>query len=284
MSTLHDWVQSTPIWALSLGLFALMFVAAVAGSQISLRMVSRTPDTWTGNDAQEGYALSAVLGLLALMVGFTYALAVDRFEERRRLVLDEANAVSVAFFNTQLLVEPYRERGSRLLISYTENKIALARATSWAQAASLSARDEHITAELWTLAAQAYPSIRDYDFSTAYLNSINRVIELDLARKASRALSVPSLAIALLVIYLIAAAGMLGFVMKGSGGRFVSTFLLVLLNLSIMLVIDIDRPVSGAVNESQMPMEVLRDTILARSPVQPAPARPGDMPRADPAP
>src|SRR6185369_9708742 len=104
--------------------------------------------------------------------------------------------------------EPYRERGSRLLIAYIDNKIALAKVTSWSQAAPLSSKGERITAELWKVAAQAYPTIQEYDFSTAYLGSIQQVTELNLARKASRALHVPSAAVALLVIYLIVAAGM----------------------------------------------------------------------------
>jgi hypothetical protein len=61
--------------------------------------------------------VSAVLGLLALLLGFTFAMAVDRFEQRRTLVLDEVNAISTAYLRTQLLQAPHRERIGKLLTS-----------------------------------------------------------------------------------------------------------------------------------------------------------------------
>ena len=260
---LQDWVHSTSTPALGAWLFAAMLVAALLGGFVKRRLAATGEEGWAGNEAQEGYALSAVLGLLALLVGFSYALAVDRYEERRQLVVEEANAVAVAFLHTRLLSEPHRERGLRILSAYLDNRIELGRAMSHDVARPLLRRDEQLVSELWRAAEAAYPTIRDYDFSTAYLAAVSRVVEVDVARKEARSVHVPFAAVALLTIYLIVAAGMLGFVMKGTGGRMVSAFLLVLLTLSILLVIDIDRPVRGAVNESQAPLLSLRGTLAA---------------------
>ena len=75
-------------------------------------------------DNQEGYIVSGVLGLLALMLGFTLAMAVDRFDTRRVLVLQDANAIGTTYLRAQLLDEPHRSRISRLLVDYTDNRIA----------------------------------------------------------------------------------------------------------------------------------------------------------------
>ena len=73
----------------------------------------------------EGYVVSAVLALMGLLLGFTFALSVDRFETRRALVLQEANAIGTAYLRSQALTEPHRSRMSKALVDYTNNRIAL---------------------------------------------------------------------------------------------------------------------------------------------------------------
>ena len=45
----------------------------------------------------------AILGLLALLLGFTFALAVQRYETRRTLVVEEANAIGTTFLRADFL-------------------------------------------------------------------------------------------------------------------------------------------------------------------------------------
>ena len=60
----------------------------------------------------------AMLGLLALLLGFTFAMAISRFEVRKQLVLDEANAIGTTFLRAQLLPQPQRQELSNLLRQY----------------------------------------------------------------------------------------------------------------------------------------------------------------------
>ena len=57
-----------------------------------------------------GYTVSAIIGLLGLLIGFTFALASERFDTRRSLVVDEANAVSTTWLRQQMLEDPWRSR------------------------------------------------------------------------------------------------------------------------------------------------------------------------------
>jgi hypothetical protein len=56
-------------------------------------------------------------------------------------------------------------------------------------------------------------------------------------------------------------AGVLGYVLKGTRGRLAGLFLLALLTLSLLLILDIDRPTLGGIAESQRPMEQLRTSL-----------------------
>jgi ABC-type Fe3+ transport system permease subunit len=48
----------------------------------------------------------AILGLLALLLGFTFAMSMSRYDKRKQMVLEEANAISTTFLRTQLIPEP----------------------------------------------------------------------------------------------------------------------------------------------------------------------------------
>ncbi|HEY0282010.1 MAG TPA: hypothetical protein VGC27_05250, partial [Rhizomicrobium sp.] len=60
--------------------------------------------------------------------------------------------------------------------------------------------------------------------------------------------------------------GVLGFVLAGSRAQLAAGFLLLLLTLSLLLIIDIDRPTIGGIRESQSPMEQLRNSLKSQPP------------------
>jgi hypothetical protein len=57
--------------------------------------------------AQIGGIQGAVLGLLALLLGFTFAMAVNRYEARREFVVEQANAIGTTFLRASLLPEAH---------------------------------------------------------------------------------------------------------------------------------------------------------------------------------
>ena len=259
--------NTMPLWALGLLVFVMMSAAAFLGTSVRTKWEKRraeAPDNDDESGTHEDYIVSAVLGLLALLMGFTFALAVDRFDARRELVRDEANAISVAYLRAQLLEEPHRERTTRLLTQYLDNRIALAR-TRAPQNRPLLARNDALMAAYWAATMQAFPSIRGYDWSSSYLDSVNRVTELDASRKVARLARVPPAVFAVLIIYMITSAFVLGYVLRGRIGRMAAGALLALFTIALMLIIDIDRPIGGRIDESQAPMELIRQQIIAQS-------------------
>src|SRR5262249_6207064 len=143
------------------------------------------------SDGQEGYIVSGVLGLLALMLGFTLAMAVERFEARRLLVLEEANAIGTTYLRSQLLAEPHPTRLSRLLVDYTDNRIVLATAPRDDVPRLLAKNDQFLT-DLWAATSAAFETIKGLDFSSSYLETMNHMIDLDASRKAARLAHVPT--------------------------------------------------------------------------------------------
>ena len=280
------WLSSSSIIEVGGALIVVLFLAAIGGTATRAVRDKRLGPAHA--DTQEGYIVSAVLGLMALLLGFTFSLAVDRYDARRARVLDSANAVGTAYLQTQLLGEPHRSRISSILVRYVDNAILFAKAKP-GQVAPLAAQDDQILTELWQATAAGFDSIRGIDFSSTYVASINNMIDMDGARRAVRRAHVPSQVFFVLFVYFGVTAGVLGYVLTGPKGRAMAFFLLVLMVLSLMLILDIDRPNVGTIREAQTPMEDLQKSMKRwqpdlfdrwRTPVaaMPAPPRAGQEP------
>ena len=132
------------------------------------------------------------MGLLALLVAFTFSIALERFDTRRVNVLNEANAIGTTYLRAQLLDEPHRARVSKLLAAYTDTRVALATAHRGPEQRALLATSDRLLVDLWTATVAAFPSIRAYAFSHSFVDTMNNLIDMDAARKAGRQAHVPS--------------------------------------------------------------------------------------------
>ena len=83
--------------------FALMLTAIEAGFRLGRKFEARTPENVK---SQISTVEAAILGILALLLGFTISMAVSRFEIRKQLVLEEADAIGTSSLRAQLLPAP----------------------------------------------------------------------------------------------------------------------------------------------------------------------------------
>ncbi len=92
-------------------IFAVSVVVILAASEIGrrygVRVVARSGDNVS---TLEG----ALLGLLSLLIGFTFAMALARFEARRDALLDDANAIGTTALRARLLPQPYSTKSLNL--------------------------------------------------------------------------------------------------------------------------------------------------------------------------
>lgn len=250
----------TPIWLIAMSVYVGMIVAAFIGWRLHKR--SKVEET-SRTSSEEGYVVSSVMALLALLIGFTFSLAVDRFDSRRQMVIEEANAIGTTYLRTQLLEEPHRTRISELLARYTENRLTLSHLEADEGQENLLAQNDAISADLWSATRAAFPSVQTRPLSSAYINSMNAVFDMDAARQQARRSHVPAEVLLLLIAYQFIASGVLGYALVGRRGRITAALLLLLYGSSLVLVIDLDRPNRGGIRESQLPMELLMETIRA---------------------
>lgn len=202
--------------------------------------------------------------LVSLLLGFTLALAVPRFTERRSLLIDEAVSIGTTYLRAGTLPEPYRTHSRQLLREYVDARLDLDNTSLNAnQLDEASRRAKRIQTELWGEVLVFSQSDRSAIAAT-YINTLNQTIDLHDKRIASMENRIP-LSIWLLIcsVALIAVFAR-GLTLKR---RFWLTLVLAPITIAIVvsLVADLDTPSSGLIRLDQRAMQRLKADLSNES-------------------
>ena len=246
--------DNLPLWTAWPILLAILLLAAGLGFR-SFAWLARKADASIEGPGPDTL-LGATLGLLALLLGFTFSLAMQRNEDRRDLVIQEANAVTTSWLRIQALDEPGRAQVANLFRQYVDARIDWSNVEDDRGMSAALARSDRVRAALWpaaTAALRTSPGVNDSD---SMLNPLNAAFDAAASRVALRADRLPEHIVNLMLLYTIISAALIGWRLGGAGQRYrVATFLtLLLLTLAITAIVDLDRPRSGNIMISQKPL------------------------------
>ena len=249
-------LDAIPLWGLYPITVGLVLLAAEAGFLLGRRHRLRSQEE--AQKAPVGEIVAAMLGLLALLLGFTFSLAASRFDMRRSLVLDEANALGTAWLRAGLLPEPQRGEGRRLLHQYLEVRLGV---VDPEKVAEIIGRSEELQDQLWAEAEALGQSQPGSVMTGMYIASLNEVFDLH-AKRVSYGLRVRVASIIRAALYLVAvlAIGAIGYHGGMAGCRQMRVVLPLALTFSavLLLIADLDRPQEGLFRVSHASLEDLR--------------------------
>ena len=242
---------------LRINLFVLLIASVLcflAVIEVGFRLGRREKELRDdGTGAHVGALQTALLGLLALLLGFTFAMSVSRFEIRKALVAEEANAIGATFIRARLLPEPHRQGVRHLLNEYVAARLAFnedrdERALMAAEAATF-----RMQRELWAHTVGAAAQEPTSEPVALFIQSVNEAIDKREAIRAARDNYVPETV--LFLLFAVTAVS-LAFIGYGSGltgrRRFVPNAVFALLiALVLTIILDLDRPRRGLIRVSQ---------------------------------
>lgn len=254
------WLAQSSILAISAGSLVVLLAAFALGSWLHARSFGAGKAT-SLEQGQEGLIVSGVMVVLGLLLGFTFSLALDRFEQRRMLVVTEANAIGTSYLRAQLLDEPDRTRISQLLVSYTDNRIRLGTALSSQDKKALLAKNDGLLTQIWAAVSAALDTPKGKSIATPLTLSFNELIDLDTERKVARTAGIPALVLLMLYLFIVVAAGVVGFVLSGRRQKVMALVMFGLFWLTMTIIADLIRPTSGTILESQQPMLMTRKLL-----------------------
>jgi hypothetical protein len=204
--------------------------------------------------------LAAAFGVVALLLAFSFQLSVTRFDERRAVLVREANAIGTTILRTELLDPATRTTVRAKLKDYVKARIDVSGAgVDQAAAAAAEQRSDALQSDLWRLAMTT--ARRDPRSTTTplFITTLNEMIDLSGEQKAVLAAIIPEpIIITLLVIVLISGL-LLGIHFGRTGKRGPAVFVLfaVMLGLVIGIILDMDRPQHGLIKIDLAPLRDL---------------------------
>ena len=219
---------------------------------------NRTPEEKEG---PTGMIVGSILALMAFLLAITMGMATDRYDTRRGLVMDEANAVGTAYLRAGYLPEPTATQSRELLGRYITLRIG---PDNVEQAKVQVAQSRELLVELWAIAAELAREDPTSPLLALYVDAVNEVIDVENMRaNAGINVRVPDTVMLLLFVGSVLTLGMVGLSAGLTGRRSLLTAvaMIVVLGAVITLIVDIDRPEGGSVTVSQQPIIELADQI-----------------------
>jgi hypothetical protein len=243
LPTMHAW-----FWGLLF--FGLILVAGEAGFRLGRRSrVRHQQETRKLIDSVE----VAVLGVLGLLLAFSLVMAVSRFDRRRDLVLEEANAIHASYWRSQLIPAPEGPALAGLLLQYVDAQVHYFDAGVDPGRLEVSReRTARLQTDLWSQAQAAAQKDSRSIPTGLLLQSLNQTFELENSRWTELQIHVPTGVIGVDVI-----VGLLaGYNFGVAGNRnLISWFLLAVCIATVLAVIvDLDQPRQGLIQVDQRPL------------------------------
>jgi hypothetical protein len=247
-------------WAVLILTAVLLLVIAEIGFRLGLRLHASKSE---GRKKQIGGIQAAVLGLLGLLIGFTFAIADEQYDKRRDLVLDEANSIGTTYLRADLLPEAHQAPVRDLLRRYVDLRVAyqplLDDPAKREEGMRLS---EEIHVELWKHATEAARAAPD-DITATFIEALNDTIDMHRDRVAAMRARIPGGV--WLLLLMVAAFGCIitGYAAGADSARTAlsSVSLPLMITLVIVLIFDLAHPRQGLIGVSQQPLIDLQKSM-----------------------
>ncbi|MFO0912397.1 MAG: hypothetical protein U0795_05545 [Pirellulales bacterium] len=257
--------DAVPLWVFFLGIIAMVMAALEGGFQLGRLAHRRSEDE---KESPVSVISGSVLGLGAFILAFTFGIVSNRFDDRKALVRDEANAIRTAWLRSEFMSEPDRTETKKLLRRYVEATMAFVQSNSIdaEQVASHLSEADSIQRRLWGLAVANARKDMNSDVAALYIESVNDLISIRAAR-VSVGLQLRIPAGIWCVLLALISLGMMGLGYQtgiaGSRRSFAQPILAVSFAVVIALIADLDRAAGALVQVTQQPLYNLHEWILS---------------------
>lgn len=252
--------QSTA--AIAGALFVSMALAIEVGYRLAVATRSHVSEA---SKSHINGIQASLLGVLALLLGFTFSLSMQRFDSRSDAVVDEANAIGTTYLRARLLPESVRSNVEGRLRHYMDLRIeagVVALIEHDQREALLAAASREID-EIWSLAIQAGREDPNPVTSGLFIQALNEMIDSYGRRDAVLNRHVPEAVLLLLYFTFLMTGTLVGYASGVSGHRtsFATYILVALIVLLVFIIVDLDRPRRGLIEVDQKSMTDLHRTM-----------------------
>jgi hypothetical protein len=233
--------------------FIVFWVSTVAGAYIQKKQ-PLDEDQRKDVDVIQAAALT----LLGLLVGFTFSMAISRYEQRKNYEEAEANAIGTEYVRVDMLPPADAARARDLLLRYLDQRILFYDTRDIQQLQRVNSDTTHLQNELWS-AVRAHAETQPTPLTALVLAGMNDVLNSQGYTQAAWWNRIPIEAWVLLVVIGIGCNLLIGY------GAHRKNFLFIILplavSLSFFLIADIDSPRGGVIRVHSQNLLSLSQTL-----------------------
>jgi hypothetical protein len=247
-------MANSNVWIIRLFIASLsvaMIAAFLAGSRLGRRFHSQAETSGAGIQTVS----AAIYALLGLLLAFTFSGAANRFDERRKLIIEEANTIGTAYRRLDLLPPSAQPRLRATFRRYVDSRIATYRAMPDLRAAlALRRESEGLQDAIWSEAVEALNEAKETSATVLVLGAINPMMDITTTRLAVTEIHPPEVVYVLLAIFSLMSIFLVGFEMakdkRSSGVHAVG--LTVAMVFTIGVILDYEYPRVGWIRVDAM--------------------------------
>ena len=261
-----EFLDAASQWLIGFVFLVLMLATGEAGFRLGCANKSTTSEV---TRSQISYLQAGIIGVLGLLLGFTLAMAVTRFEARKQLVVEESNAIGTSCLRAQLIPSPEGTEILNRLRDYVDVRLQYSFASIDLDDRQIAARARavRLQGEFWSRAAAVAQKNPRSVPAGLLVQSLNTVIDLESARCAASMNHVPGTVIFVVSFVALLSAVLVGYLF-GLGDRrhpFSTVILTAAITAVLLVIVDLDRPDRGLIRISQQPLIDVQNRL--RSPV-----------------
>jgi hypothetical protein len=247
-------IMNFPI-ILSMCTVLCLWVAAQLGAY------GRRRFSWVEGEDHEEFELllGATLTLLGLLIGFSFSMATNRYDQRKAYEEEEANAIGTEYVRADLLPEPTRTKIQQLLVEYLDLRIQRYDAGVTRDVSGIMAKTAQAQGDLWNEVKNAAGTNPNPVVATVVVG-MNDVLNRQGYTQAARLNRIPVPAWALMAIIALFSNFLIGLGAKRSSAL---RLLIVpfVVAVSFLLIADIDSPQGGLIRIRPQNLQLLADSL-----------------------
>lgn len=227
-------------------LFFLIIAFYAMGHFFVKRKIEGNPDYI---NIELGSINGALLALLGLILAFTFSMASSRFDTRRQLVIEEANAIGTAILRTDVYPDSVRTALRTSMKVYVEERIAFYQAgMNMKETVRHYLKADSIGKKIWKITADY--AKKDYitTRTSELIPALNDMIDITTTRRAAGESTIPDSIMYFLFALCVCSSFLLGYDNKRKIDWVILIGFSVMLSITVFTIIDLDRPRSGLIN------------------------------------
>jgi hypothetical protein len=208
-----------------------------------------------------GVILAATLTLLALIIGFSFSMSTNRYDQRKNFEEAEANAIGTELLRADFLPAADAANVRKLLGEYLDQRIQFYLNKDDVRRMRIDERTSQLQADLWS-AVRGPSAAQPTPVMALVVAGMNDVINSQGYTQAAYWNRIPVAAWYLMAIISVCASALLGY--RSQNGNAAGKLALVLplvVSISFLLIADIDAPRHGLIEVRPQNLESLATSL-----------------------